>query len=89
MLENWGVIHPFFYGFFMISFFLGFFALSTIALSIWVFILLKKLQKPPEKTEQTLDATELLKNLMNGGAVIVTQVIDPTHMFLHSPGKGS
>ena len=46
----------------------------------------KILAKTRDKKELTRDATELLHSLMSGGAVCVTQVIDPTSIFLHSPG---
>ena len=43
---------------------------------------LKKRIKEPEP-DQT--ATELLRDLVNGGAVAVVKIVDPTSMFLYSP----
>ena len=43
--------------------------------------LLKSQKKP--KPDQT--ATQLLQHLFSSGAVVVTQVIDPSSMFVHAP----
>jgi hypothetical protein len=41
----------------------------------------KKLKQPvPDET-----ATELMRDLLNGGAVAVVRVIDPQSIFLYSP----
>jgi hypothetical protein len=59
--------------------------LLNIVLVSWV-LYLRFRKKPPEpKKELTKDATELLSELMSRGAVIVTQVVDPSSMFMYSP----
>jgi hypothetical protein len=50
---------------------------------VWIL----RLRRPGKaaKPELTKDATELLSDLMGGGSVIVTQVINPSDIFLYSP----
>lgn len=38
-----------------------------------------------KESELSTDATELLSQLVKGGAVVVTQVIDPAQVFMYSP----
>jgi hypothetical protein len=47
--------------------------------------LVRASKKKPEKKNLTQDATELLSQLTQGGAVVVTQVIDPATIFQWSP----
>lgn len=55
--------------------------LLNLGLGIYALRLIKKLKKPvPDQS-----ATELLRDLMNGGAVTVLSVVDPKSIFLHSP----
>lgn len=53
-------------------------------LLLYAYFSFKRL-KAKQKKEKTQDATELLAELMSGGAVVVTQVIDPSSMFMYSP----
>ena len=58
--------------------------LNIVLVSLLLYIRFRK--KPPQKkTELTKDASQLLSELMARGAVVVTQVIDPSAMFLYSP----
>lgn len=49
-----------------------------------IFHLKTKKTKPAEK-QLDLSATELLAELMEGGAVVVTSVVDPGSIFQWSP----
>lgn len=50
---------------------------------VWIF----RLRKPGKaaKPELTMDATQLLSDLMRGGSVVVAEVINPSDIFLYSP----
>jgi hypothetical protein len=45
----------------------------------------KKLEEAEKKPALTKDASDLLTDLVRGGAVAVVKVIDPSAMFLWSP----
>jgi hypothetical protein len=60
--------------------------LNLIAVVCIAFILVrsrKGAKLPPPQLDKT--ASELLADLLNGGAVAVTQIIDPASMFMVSP----
>lgn len=50
---------------------------------VWIF----RLRRPGKaaKPELTIDATQLLSDLMRGGSVVVAEVINPSDIFLYSP----
>jgi hypothetical protein len=50
---------------------------------VWIL----RLRKPGKaaKPELTMDATQLLSDLMRGGSVVVAEVINPSDIFLYSP----
>jgi len=57
-------------------------------LAICFFVLWYKLKtRKPDPTEKplTTTATELLNQLNRGGAVVITQVVDPSQIFMYSP----
>jgi len=58
--------------------------LSILFCYLWIKEKSKPLPPPPEKPLSTT-ATELLDQLNRGGAVIITQVVDPAKMFMYSP----
>lgn len=41
--------------------------------------------KKTKNRQLTTDANQLLSNLLNRGSVVITQIADPTEMFLYSP----
>ena len=45
----------------------------------------QKLLESEKKPALTKDASELLKDMLNGGAIAVVKVIDPSSIFLWSP----
>jgi hypothetical protein len=53
-----------------------------IAFLVYYSLSLRKKIKNPVPDE---NASELLQRLLKGGAVVVTQIIDPESLFLHSP----
>ena len=61
--------------------------LATVLLltNIVTIVLLFTKPKKQEKVELTKDATELLSELTRGGAIVVTQVVDPATVFQWSP----
>jgi hypothetical protein len=61
-------------------------SLNLILLAIISYLIFKKKpQEPQSKKELTSDASDLLRDLMNGGAIAVVKVIDPSSIFLQSP----
>ena len=65
----------------------GLSALSIILLTclLWALSKNQKLKKISLDKDNTRDASELLSKLLSGGAVVVTQIIDPNDILLHSP----
>ena len=69
----------------MLEIFIGFLCLSNLITGVFLFRATRK--KPdPEKSLST-EASELLGDLMTGGAVVVTQVIKPDEIFHWSPKR--
>ncbi len=61
-------------------------AIAVIILAILLVWALRRLRTKTKKTpENTRDASELLAYLLSGGAVVVTQIINPDDILLHSP----
>lgn len=58
---------------------------NAVLLVAGIFLYLRGRPGRAEKPELTRDASQLLSDLMKGGAVVVTQVIDPSSIFLYSP----
>jgi hypothetical protein len=59
-------------------------AVCNVFLAGGVVFLLKRKPKTPER-QLDKSATELLQELMEGGAVVVTSVVDPASVFQWSP----
>ena len=56
-------------------------SVAVIVEGAYILWLIRSQKKP--KPDQT--ATQLLQHLFSSGAVVVTQVIDPSSMFVHAP----
>jgi len=56
---------------------------SILLNAVLTFFILRKRKAPQPKL--TKDATELLAELTSGGAVVVTNVLDPAYLFEYSP----
>ena len=65
--------------------FLSALSIILILLATIAYLILRRNEQPPDKKEYTVEASDLLRDLLNGGAITVTQVIDPSSIFLHSP----
>ena len=63
------------------------YTVTALVISVLLNALLAyKLKKsPPKATEHALDAKQLLSDLLNGGAMVKVEVVDPTNIFLRSP----
>lgn len=59
--------------------------MSSILLVLAILKIRKITSKKHNERDNTRDASELLARLLSGGAVIVTQIIDPESILLHSP----
>ena len=61
--------------------------ISMFGLNVFLLVWVYRLRKPGKaaKPQLTVDSSQLLANLLSGGAVAVIQIIDPTSIFLHSP----
>ena len=66
--------------YFYLCIFLSCIVLSLAGVILWL------LKRKPQKQKPELDVTasELLSKLMGGGAVVVTQILDPSELFLWS-----
>ena len=66
--------------YFYLCIFLSCIVLSLAGVILWL------LKRKPQKQKPELDVTasELLSKLMAGGAVVVTQILDPSELFLWS-----
>lgn len=55
----------------------------NVVLLVWVY----RLTRPgkAKQPELTKDASQLLADMLKGGAITVTQIIDPSSIFLYSP----
>ena len=58
---------------------------SVLINILLAFLYALSFRKKPVERVLTVDATRLLGELSNGGAVIVTQVLDPNYIFNYSP----
>ena len=61
--------------------------ITSLVLNLFGLFLIYRLRKPGKaaKPELTMDATQLLSDLMRGGSVVVAEVINPSDIFLYSP----
>ena len=61
-------------------------ACNLILAGVIFYLKTRKPAKPPTPEKQLdTSASELLSELMNGGAVVVTSVVDPASIFQWSP----
>ena len=67
----------------MLEILIGCLCLSNIITGVFLFKATRK--KPAPEKSLTTDASELLGELIKGGSVIVTQVIDRDSIFQWSP----
>jgi len=58
---------------------------AQLALIAFLFMSLRQAKKRLKEPVPDQTATELLRDLTNGGAIAVLKVIDPSSMFLYSP----
>ena len=67
----------------MLEILIGCLCLSNVITGVFLFRATRK--KPAQEKTLTVEASELLGELMTGGAVILTQVIDRDSIFQWSP----
>jgi hypothetical protein len=58
---------------------------SNLVTGAFLFKYFKKSKENPNESKLDLDATDLLTQLMKGGAVVVTGVINKEELFMWSP----
>jgi len=68
-----------------LAFGLGATALLFLISTVYFYLKYKRLKSQKKKKDMTQDATHLMRDLFNGGAITVTQIIDPDSIILQSP----
>jgi len=57
----------------------------NVSLLLALFILWRKKPGKADAPSLTKDANQLLSDLLKGGSVVITQVVNPDDIFLYSP----
>jgi len=57
----------------------------NLCLVVISFILWRKKPGTAQAPSLTIDANQLLSDLLKGGSVVITQVVNPEDIFLYSP----